>query len=93
MLVCLFDEACTPAALDAAAKMRDAGLNVTNWFEPSKLKKQFNYADKRGIRVVAVLGPDEVARGEITLKDMTTGEQQNVKIDNAAETVKNILNK
>ncbi len=93
VLVCLFDEDCAPAALVAAAKLRDAGLNVMNWFEPTKLKKQFNYADKRGIRVVAVLGPDEVARGEITLKDMTTGEQQNVPAPDAADAVKKILDR
>jgi histidyl-tRNA synthetase len=44
--------------------------------EPDKLGKQFKYASTNGVRLVAVSGPDERARGVITIKDMDTGEQR-----------------
>jgi histidyl-tRNA synthetase len=43
--------------------------------EPRKLAKQFQYADRAGIRFVAVLGPDELAKGVVTIKDLRKQDQ------------------
>ena len=43
--------------------------------EPARLQKQFKYADKMGVRVAVTLGPDELERGEVALKDLKTGQQ------------------
>jgi len=43
--------------------------------DPSKLGKQFKYADRAGIRFVAVLGEDELARGVVTIKDLRREDQ------------------
>ncbi len=40
-----------------------------------RLDRQFRHADRRGIRYVAVVGPDEAAAGTAALKDLQTGEQ------------------
>lgn len=43
------------------------------------MKKQMTYADKKGIRYVAILGESELKEGVLTLKDMQSGEQKTVK--------------
>jgi histidyl-tRNA synthetase len=50
-------------------------VRVDVYPEPDKIGKQFKYADSRGIRFVAVVGDDEAARGEVSIKDLKTGEQ------------------
>ena len=46
--------------------------------EPDKLGKQFKYASARNAAFVVVVGSDERDRGEVTIKDMKTGEQQSI---------------
>ena len=45
-------------------------------------------ADRAGARYVVIVGGDELARGEVTLKDMTTGEQRAVARDSLIELLK-----
>ena len=58
--------------------LRRAGIATEAWYRPDRLKKQFAQADKRGIPVVLLQGPDEAARGEWTAKRLATGEQRSV---------------
>jgi histidyl-tRNA synthetase len=90
VLVCLFDEASVGVTQKAASLLRKAGLNVDTYFEPGKLKKQFSHADKRGIPVVVVIGPDEAAANKATVKNMKTGEQQLVPFDDMPEAVRRL---
>ena len=46
--------------------------------EPDKLAKQFKYAASREVRFVVVIGEAEVARNEVAVKDMRSGEQRSV---------------
>lgn len=62
-------------ALRVAAELRAAGLAVEIYPEPDRLGKQFKYASTRGIRFVLVMGADERAKQEVTVKNMETGEQ------------------
>lgn len=76
-LVTRFSAELDPAALGLAAELRAAGLDVETWLgEPGALGKQFKYADSRGVPFAVVLGPDEVAAGQVALKDLKTGEQR-----------------
>ena len=59
----------------SSVTMRAAGLNVETQMEPRKLARQFQYADKAGIRFVVMRGEDEAARGVVTVKDLRRGEQ------------------
>jgi histidyl-tRNA synthetase len=56
--------------------LRDNGIACEMYPELAKMKKQFKYADDRKIPYVAVMGDDELRAGKINLKNMTTGEQQ-----------------
>jgi len=75
VLVALLDEAGLADALALSQRLRAAGLNVETQLEARKLARQFQYADKAGIRFVALRGPDEAARGAVSIKDLASGEQ------------------
>jgi len=75
VLVALLDDAGLDVALSMSQRLRAAGLNVETQFEPRKLAKQFQYADKAGIRFVVIRGEDEAARGVVAVKDLRRGEQ------------------
>ena len=61
--------------LRAAAGCRTAGLRTDLYPEAAKLKRQFKYADDRNVPYVLVLGVDEAASGQVTLRNMRTGDQ------------------
>ena len=68
----------TAYALPIAARLRSQGISCEIYPDNTKLKKQFDYASKKGIRYFAIIGEDEIKAGEVTLKDLTTGTQQRV---------------
>ncbi len=64
-----------------AAKARAAGINTEVYPEAAKMKKQFEYADKKQIPFVAVIGTNEIANHTIMLKNMTGGTQEEVSFE------------
>ncbi|HEY2396663.1 MAG TPA: histidine--tRNA ligase [Rudaea sp.] len=75
VLVTQMDEAQLSVYLELAALLRNAGIATEVVMEAGKLGKQFKYADRAGIRFVVVLGPDEIAKGVVTVKDMRKQDQ------------------
>ena len=71
----------TAYALPIAARLRSQGISCEIYPDNTKLKKQFDYATKKGIRYFAIIGEDEIKAGEVTLKDLTIGTQQRVPKD------------
>lgn len=69
-----------PYILKAASACRAAGHSAEIYPEPSKLRKQFEYADKKGIRYVILAGEDEALNKELSIKDIQSGKQKKVKI-------------
>jgi histidyl-tRNA synthetase len=53
--------------------------------EKSKFDKQFNYAEKKGIPNVVIIGTDEVTKKECSVKNLATGKQTNVAFNNLAD--------
>ena len=64
--------------LPVAASLRAAGIACEVYPDNSKLKKQFEYADRKGIPYLAIVGDQEVSEGTVTLKNLATGEQERV---------------
>ncbi len=93
VLVTVFSAELQPGSLALAAELRRAGLNVNCYPEPVKLPRQFKFADRMGMRVVLVLGPDEAANGNITVKNLSSGTQEVLKRTAVLEAVKRILEK
>ena len=69
-------------------QLRAAGINTEIYPEPAKMKKQMGYADKKGIPFVALVGETEMQENKIALKNMATGEQQNITLAQAVEILK-----
>lgn len=91
VLVTVFDEKLLPRSFALAAELRNAGLNAMVYPKPAKLQKQFKFADKMKMKVALALGPDEAEKGLVVVKNLTTGEQAQVKKDAVFESVKEIL--
>jgi histidyl-tRNA synthetase len=78
-------------ALKLLRELRRAGLAAVMEFEARSLRAQMKRADRVKARVSVIVGGDELARGEVTLKDMTTGDQRAVARAAAVETVRAAL--
>ena len=76
-----FGEAEAAYALPAVAACRQAGIRTEIYPDATKMKKQMAYANAREIPFVALAGESEMAEGKFTLKNMTTGEQTAVTIE------------
>lgn len=76
LMITNFDKETESYALGVLAKIREQGISSEIYPEHAKLKKQFNYADKKMIPYVLVIGPEEAKTGKLTLKDMRTGAQE-----------------
>ena len=72
-------------ALRWAKVLREKGMSVEVYPEPTKMKKQMGYADGKKIPFVAIVGGDEMAAGKVMLKDMQSGEQQLVTLEELLE--------
>jgi histidyl-tRNA synthetase len=87
----LFDEKFFLPSLALAHQLRLEGLKVTSQLSADKLGKQFKYADRIGARIAIVLGPDEAANQQVSLKDLRTGEQSTVAQTALAESIQKLL--
>lgn len=74
--------------LQLAAAIRKAGISAEVYPDSVKMKKQMSYANAHHVPFVALVGETEMAEGKVALKNMETGEQQNLTIDEVIETIK-----
>jgi len=91
VLVTIFDESLWMKSLELTSELRGAGLNVISYPEPVKLPKQFKYADKMKMKAALVLGPDEVEKGLVVVKNLVKGEQVQVQREALVQTIVEIL--
>jgi len=80
-----------PTYLKVSQHLRQAGINVITNFDKRPLGKQFQLADKQGIRFCVIIGSEEAAAQKSSLKDLKTGEQVEVLLVDLAEEVKRRL--
>ena len=72
------------ASMRLISKLRDNDIAAEIYPESAKMKKQMEYANRRGIPCVVIIGSEELQRGVATLKDMRTGEQREVRFEELA---------
>ena len=72
------------AAYKLTAQLRKQGLRIEFYPEPAKVKKQFDYALKREIPYVLFYGGAEQAEGLVHIKNITTGDQESIPVDQVA---------
>lgn len=81
ILITNFEENAEKFTLRILSKIRAAGVNAEIYPDTVKLKKQLNYANKKNIPYVLIIGPDELKKAVCTLKDMGTGDQAELSIE------------
>lgn len=70
----------TIKALEVLQELRNANIESEIYPDPAKMKKQMSYADSKSIAYVGMIGEDEMARNMITVKNMATGEQKQMDV-------------
>ena len=75
-------------ALDVATTLRENNVNTEVFLEDKKIKAKFKYADKLCIPYVAVLGEEEAKTGKVTLKNMVSGEQKLMNIEDVIKEIR-----
>lgn len=88
VLVCLLEDALRPTSLALASELRAAGIATEAVLEPRKLAKQLQYADRAGIPFAVLVGEDELACGEVSVRDLLRGEQFRVARSELAATLR-----
>ncbi len=82
-----FGEKETAYCLPIISKLRACGIASEMYPDAVKMKKQMNYANSNNINYVALAGENEIAEGKVTLKNMVSGEQQLVSVDEMIDIV------
>lgn len=79
IMVANFGEETQKVSLELATLLRQNNIPTIFYPDNDKIGKQFKYASLKNIPFVALIGSNEVTNGEVTLKNMLTGEQQSIK--------------
>ena len=91
VLVTLFDQTLVDASLQMANTLRKGGVKTEMYFEQEPLGTQLRYADKKGIPCAVIIGPDELAAGQATVRDLLRKEQQTVSKATVVELIRQWL--
>lgn len=91
ILISNFDAEAEKYALPVLHDLRLNGISAELYPAAAKLKKQLNYADNKRIPFVALIGSEEMGSGSITLKNMVSGEQSQIKKEDLARELKMLL--
>ena len=91
VMVAIWNKESVAESIKLAQELRACGLRVDLYPEADKLGKQFKYASSIGVPFVAVIGEDELAKGQVGIKDMESGEQRAVPRGEVAKVVKAVL--
>lgn len=81
VLLSNFDKESAYFGLKIVRQLREAGINAEMYPDSVKLKKQLDYADRKKVPFVLLIGSEEISTGKLTLKNMQTGEQQKVDLE------------
>jgi histidyl-tRNA synthetase len=88
VLVAVFGPQTLTSTLAAAHALREAGIKVEVFAEEAKLAKQFKHANARGYPWLVLVGPEEAAKGVVSLKNLRTGAQESVAVAVAVERIR-----
>ncbi|EHR78966.1 histidyl-tRNA synthetase [Thermococcus litoralis DSM 5473] len=78
-------------AIEVTQMLRRAKIRAEYDIQGRKLSKALDYANSIGAKVVIILGKRDLAEGKVTIRDMESGEQRTVPIENTVEEVKKML--
>ena len=73
--------------LSLLKQLRDNNINSELYPTADKIKKQMNYANNKGVQFVVMVGEDEIKSGQLTIKDMRSGDQSRMKVSELIKTL------
>ena len=91
VVVCVLDKSNFQTYVDIAKKLRVSNINAEIYPGEGKLKKQMEYANKIGSPAVILYGDDEKKIGKVTLRNLETGKENSIEIDNLTDEIKKLL--
>jgi histidyl-tRNA synthetase len=91
ILVTVFDKQTVQTSAQWANKVRESGFLAELFPDTAKLDKQFKYANHKNIPLVVVIGPEELAKQTVVIKDMRTGTQKAVNAEVAISAITDLL--
>jgi len=81
VMITQFDTEAGRYALPLLKQIREAGINAELYPDAGKLKKQLDYANQKNIPFVILIGSEEMLSGQLSLKNMRSGEQQKMNLE------------
>jgi histidyl-tRNA synthetase len=91
VVVCILDKSNFQTYVDIAKKLRASNINAEIYPGEGKLKKQMEYANKIGSPAVILYGDDEKKIGKVTLRNLETGKENSIGIDNLTNEIKKLF--
>jgi histidyl-tRNA synthetase len=83
-----FGEAETLFSLKAISQLRQNNIKVEMYPDAAKMAKQFQFAEKKGIQFAVLVGEEEIKQNQYKIKDLISGEQETVSLDQLIEKLK-----
>jgi len=90
-VICVFKKEDLLAYVEILQKLRDANISSEIYPGEGNLKKQMQYANKIGSPAVILFGENEIKTGKPTVRDLRTGKESNIEIENLPNEIKKIL--
>ena len=91
VVICVFDKDKTKEYVDILNELRSSNVSSEIYPGEGKLKKQMEYANKIGSPAVILYGDDEIKSGKATLKNLESGKESSVKIEELVNEIKKII--
>jgi histidyl-tRNA synthetase len=91
VVICVFKKEDLSAYVEILQKLRDANISSEIYPGEGNLKKQMQYANKIGSPAAILYGEDEIKTGKPTVRDLKTGKESNIEIENLPNEIKKIL--
>ena len=91
VLITVFDTSCLPYSIKIANLLRQENINCDLYSGESKLRGQFGLANDRNIPIAVIAGPDEIKINTVNIKNMRTGKQVNVPLENMVNEIRQQL--
>ncbi|MBK7872061.1 MAG: histidine--tRNA ligase [Saprospiraceae bacterium] len=88
LLFIAFDEKTHRYAFECLNKIRAVGIHSEIYPDPGNLKKQMKYANSRNVPYVVLIGDEEMTSGQLSLKNMVSGEQEQLSLEKIIEKLK-----
>ncbi len=91
VIICVFDKNKIKEYIEILSNLRNSNISSEIYPGEGKLKKQMEYANKIGSPAVILYGDDEIKSGKVTLKNLETGNESSIKIEDLANEIRKLL--